>query len=180
MSTQVSSDSKSLAGSCLCGAVRYSISGEPARKVLCHCTNCKKSSGTMFATNGFYAETVSSNYKSMSPLLLFLTWPCCVFLPLHPLQQVSMDDSSKQALQKYTDKSSDSGGILSRSFCSTCGSNMFVHASNFPGVIVVASGTLDGVDSLDWKPEYEFFCKRRGAWLESAGAPTEQQFQSMS
>lgn len=40
-----------LNGSCLCGAVRYEVSGDPQRFYHCHCTRCRKSSGTGHATN---------------------------------------------------------------------------------------------------------------------------------
>ncbi len=41
----------SLSGSCLCGAVRYEVSGEPKRFYHCHCSRCRKASGTGHATN---------------------------------------------------------------------------------------------------------------------------------
>ena len=40
-----------LEGSCLCGGVRYEISGELGPSVHCHCGQCRKASGTSFATN---------------------------------------------------------------------------------------------------------------------------------
>lgn len=40
-------------GSCLCGAVQYEISGEPTRFYHCHCSRCRKSSGTGHASNLF-------------------------------------------------------------------------------------------------------------------------------
>lgn len=39
-------------GGCLCGLVRYSVAGEPIRVGLCHCTDCRRSSGSAFT---FYA-----------------------------------------------------------------------------------------------------------------------------
>ncbi|MDP7075353.1 MAG: GFA family protein [Myxococcota bacterium] len=39
------------AGSCLCGAVRYEFSGGLETVVSCHCSQCRKASGTAFATN---------------------------------------------------------------------------------------------------------------------------------
>jgi len=42
-----------LKGSCLCGAVRYEVSGEPTRFLHCHCSRCRKASGTGHATNLF-------------------------------------------------------------------------------------------------------------------------------
>lgn len=41
----------SLGGSCLCGAVQYKISGEAQRFYHCHCSRCRKSSGTGHASN---------------------------------------------------------------------------------------------------------------------------------
>ncbi|OWV88455.1 aldehyde-activating protein [Rhizobium sp. N122] len=35
-------------GSCLCGAVAYRVEGEPLRVGLCHCADCRKSSGSAF------------------------------------------------------------------------------------------------------------------------------------
>jgi len=42
-----------LKGSCLCGAVKYEVSGEPARFYHCHCTRCRKATGTGHASNLF-------------------------------------------------------------------------------------------------------------------------------
>jgi hypothetical protein len=35
-------------GQCLCGDVRVSVHGEPLRVGICHCTNCRKESGSAF------------------------------------------------------------------------------------------------------------------------------------
>jgi hypothetical protein len=40
-----------LHGSCLCGGVRYEISGELGPSLHCHCGQCRKASGASFATN---------------------------------------------------------------------------------------------------------------------------------
>ena len=40
-------------GSCLCGAVIINILGPISDIIHCHCSLCRKSSGTAFATNGF-------------------------------------------------------------------------------------------------------------------------------
>lgn len=33
------------AGGCHCGAIRYSVEGDPAHSALCHCSDCCKSAG---------------------------------------------------------------------------------------------------------------------------------------
>lgn len=38
-----------LNGGCLCGLVRYEITGEPIFAGLCHCRDCQRSSGSAFA-----------------------------------------------------------------------------------------------------------------------------------
>lgn len=40
-----------LSGSCLCGGARYEITGDAARFYHCHCSRCRKASGTGHATN---------------------------------------------------------------------------------------------------------------------------------
>lgn len=42
-----------LRGSCLCGAVKYEVSGEPTRFLHCHCSRCRKATGTGHASNLF-------------------------------------------------------------------------------------------------------------------------------
>jgi hypothetical protein len=43
----------SLTGSCLCGKVRYTATGEESRFYHCHCTRCRKATGTGHASNLF-------------------------------------------------------------------------------------------------------------------------------
>lgn len=42
-----------LTGSCLCGAVQYEARGEAKRFYHCHCSRCRKASGTGHASNLF-------------------------------------------------------------------------------------------------------------------------------
>ena len=46
---------KSIPGSCLCGAVRFEIRGSLERFFLCHCRRCQKDTGTAHAANLFSA-----------------------------------------------------------------------------------------------------------------------------
>lgn len=43
-------------GGCHCGAVRYRVSGEPQHVALCHCTDCRKSSGAPMVAWAAFAE----------------------------------------------------------------------------------------------------------------------------
>ena len=48
-----------LTGSCLCGSVRYTIHGAPQRAFHCHCSRCRKATGTGHATNLFVGGTLT-------------------------------------------------------------------------------------------------------------------------
>jgi len=39
-----------MTGGCLCGAVRYTLSEDPVRTMVCHCRNCQKTSGSALST----------------------------------------------------------------------------------------------------------------------------------
>ena len=43
-----------IAGSCLCGAVRYELTQEPVWSHHCHCSRCRKTGGGAFASNLFF------------------------------------------------------------------------------------------------------------------------------
>ena len=56
-------------GKCLCGEVKIKIVGEISDIIHCHCSLCRKSSGTAFATNGFINSTdleITSGKNSLS------------------------------------------------------------------------------------------------------------------
>ena len=46
-----------LSGGCLCGRVRYTLSGEPAFTALCHCRNCQRYTGSSFEAVVVYPST---------------------------------------------------------------------------------------------------------------------------
>jgi len=47
-----------LTGSCLCGACRYTVTGEAQRFYHCHSSRCRKASGTGHASNLFVQGTL--------------------------------------------------------------------------------------------------------------------------
>lgn len=40
-------------GSCLCGSIQFLLKGEITDIIHCHCSKCRKASGSAYATNGF-------------------------------------------------------------------------------------------------------------------------------
>lgn len=48
-------------GQCLCEAVKYQVEGEFESLYLCHCSRCKRSTGTAFAAN-IFSSTARINW----------------------------------------------------------------------------------------------------------------------
>ncbi|MDX8482676.1 GFA family protein [Mesorhizobium sp. VK24D] len=59
-------------GSCLCGGVQFRVTGEPLRVGLCHCKDCRKTSGSAYQAfaiwprNAFECEGITSTYGGRS------------------------------------------------------------------------------------------------------------------
>jgi hypothetical protein len=51
------SDKPFATGHCLCGAVHYTITGEPIRTGQCHCKDCQRASGTGHMSLAFFKES---------------------------------------------------------------------------------------------------------------------------
>ncbi|PVH94668.1 DUF636 domain protein [Periconia macrospinosa] len=137
-------------GSCLCKAIQYTITGTPLTTVLCHCTNCKKSSGSSFQANLFFKKD------------------CLNF------------QSGQDKLSTYADAATDSGGIPHRSFCSVCGSNILSTNDSHDLVkdlVIITSGCLDGWPTgegeKEFRPVQEYYCKRKVEWVRVLGETKE-------
>jgi len=73
-----------LKGGCLCGAVQYELGGEATRFYHCHCSRCRKVSGTGHSTNLFVklsslawtqGEELIGKFKAPDAKY-FATWFC--------------------------------------------------------------------------------------------------------
>ncbi|PLB40332.1 GFA family protein [Aspergillus candidus] len=122
-------------GSCLCGAVKYTITGVPEHFYLCHCISCQKATGSVFGANCWYKKSV---------------------------RQITQGNHS---ITTYQDKSPESGNPLQRSFCTTCGSNLFISNDTMDklGAVSVTSGTIDDQSGL--RPTLEVWGRGRREWL---------------
>ena len=51
------SEDKTLTGGCLCGSVRFELSGSPNKVGTCHCRQCQRWSGSVFSVGARYPES---------------------------------------------------------------------------------------------------------------------------
>jgi hypothetical protein len=80
------------------------------------------------------------------------------------LKQVKLTTTDPAVVRIYEDKTPESGTILERSFCITCGASIKMEKRSLPGVTLVPLGVIDG-DKADLKPHTELFCRSKVAWL---------------
>ncbi|CBL46543.1 Conserved hypothetical protein [gamma proteobacterium HdN1] len=62
------------AGSCLCGEVRYTVSGSFDRFFLCHCSHCRKDTGSAHAAN-LFASSAKLSWRSGESLVKVFQLP---------------------------------------------------------------------------------------------------------
>lgn len=63
--------SNEFSGSCLCGEVKYTLSGSVQSFFLCHCTRCQKGSGSSNAANLFSRQGTLSWLKGEDKLTTY-------------------------------------------------------------------------------------------------------------
>ncbi|MEJ2380636.1 MAG: GFA family protein [Gammaproteobacteria bacterium] len=79
-----------LTGSCLCGSVQYEITGEPKRFYHCHCSRCRKASGTGHASN-LIVELGAVRWTAGEELIGGYKVPEAERLPLAPQARIFWD-----------------------------------------------------------------------------------------
>jgi len=62
-------------GSCLCGKVEIELHGAIDSIIHCHCSKCRKNSGTAYATNGFINANEFKVVKGAESLGTYMTSP---------------------------------------------------------------------------------------------------------
>lgn len=125
-----------IAGGCLCGAVRYVCSVEPAMAGFCQCEDCRRSSGAGH----------------------------CGHLGV-PEAGVAMTG----ATARY-DRAADSGHLVSRHFCPTCGGAVFSRNDAMPGMLFLRASSLDDLEAF--KPQMVVYASRGASWdTIGAGLP---------
>ncbi|KAJ7576139.1 DUF636 domain-containing protein [Mycena floridula] len=124
-------------GSCLCRRIQFKLTAEPFHFLVCHCPNCKKFSGSSFMANVMFKE---SNVEITA---------------------------GQNALKRYEDSDTQTGRTITRSFCSNCGSSLFINPSKAIAgndYTIVMSGCIEGAE--EWVPKKEGFVENKCSWIK--------------
>jgi len=107
-----------ITGHCMCGAVRYTVSGRPLplSTVVCNCEDCQRASGSAYA----------------------------VVVPV----RVSTLHLEGEPLAMYQTTGTDSAEHRARKFCPKCGSPILSILAEAPEIAWLKAGTLDDKSSL--------------------------------
>ncbi|MCJ1472717.1 hypothetical protein MMC13_001366 [Lambiella insularis] len=129
---------------CFCSAVQLAFPTAAPGLVdsfVCNCTDCRKITASMFASNFIVAD-------------------------MH-LKHLRGQDNLKTFSQSH---SIASGNNMTNYFCSTCGTLMYRVSSGFPGKSILRIGTVDDfhLHETKLKPRVEQFTKNRVNWLSGA------------
>ncbi len=120
-------------GSCLCGAVRYEVTGPLGAIHHCHCSMCRKAHGAAFSS---YARAATSDVR------------------------VVEGASAVTSCRSSTP--------VGRTFCRTCGSNLFFRHAALPDATFVAVGSVDGDPGV--RVEGHIFVTAKAPWHEITDA----------
>ncbi|KIV80400.1 hypothetical protein PV11_07901 [Exophiala sideris] len=141
-------------GSCLCGDISYSFSGEPLMKAICHCLTCRKVTGTAYTTAFLLPDP---DAVSESPAATPAPKPTDFKL------QSKTDTPLKQSVAMH-----EVGLEMTFHGCSKCPSTLFKKANGpFLGVLILFGGCLDGggFEELG-EPQAELWVKYRLPWIK--------------
>ncbi|KFA65716.1 hypothetical protein S40285_08322 [Stachybotrys chlorohalonatus IBT 40285] len=139
---------------CFCGTVQLSFPTEGPgllNTFVCNCTDCRKITASMFASNFTIADTHLTHVRGRENLKTF-----------------------------SQSRSIGSGKLMTNYFCSTCGSLMYRVGEAFPGVRFLRIGTVDDfrLHETKLRPQVEQFTKDRVGWF--TGVEGAEKFEAMS
>ncbi|PWN31794.1 uncharacterized protein FA14DRAFT_93039 [Meira miltonrushii] len=140
---------KEATATCFCGGVQMVFPTEKPGLVdtfVCNCTDCRKITASMFASN-FIAKD----------------------------EFISFVRGENQLKQFAQSKTIESGNTMTNHFCGNCGTLMFRVSSGAPDAKIMRIGTIDdfALQETKLKPRIEQYTKDRSNWC--AGARSAEQ-----
>ncbi|KAJ7926586.1 Mss4-like protein [Mycena leptocephala] len=135
------SNEEEATATCFCGVVQLKFSTQGPGLLGsfgCNCTDCRKITASMFASNFFVANTHLTYLRGRDNLTTY---------------------SQSRTIT--------AGNTMTNYFCSTCGTLMYRISSGYPGISVLRIGTVDdfNLHETKLKPQVEQFVESRVGWL---------------
>ncbi|PYH91328.1 hypothetical protein BO71DRAFT_332456 [Aspergillus ellipticus CBS 707.79] len=121
----------SYTGHCNCASISITLPQQPERTVVCHCINCKRAGGGSFSLNYLVSQS-----------------------------DITFTDPNN-ALRSYEYLNSTSGNVVTRKFCSNCGSPVFTLTPKNPGQAFLKASLFDTTS----KPAMAVFGERKEEWV---------------
>ncbi|KAJ7863365.1 Mss4-like protein [Mycena leptocephala] len=139
------SNEEEATATCFCGAVQLKFPTQGPGLVgtfVCHCSDCRKLTASMFASNFTIADTHLTHLRGRENLTSY--------------------GQSRTVSRK--------GNTMTNCFCKTCGTLMYRVGSAFPGQSILRIGTVDDFHLHETKlrPQMEQFVENRVDWLHPA------------
>ncbi|KAH0845571.1 Glutathione-dependent formaldehyde-activating family GFA [Fonsecaea pedrosoi] len=151
-------------GRCLCGAVTFTVVGEPIYNVVCHCENCRERRNEDVGKKSNIDQPSREKEKLTSSFRNTRqggsTLHCA---SIFPKNQYTLHTGSEH-ITTYADHATQSGLPLSRAFCKICGSKVYSLTPLNDDIVSLPAGVLDGI-TTNWVPHKEQFCDVRCAWV---------------
>ncbi|OAP58558.1 hypothetical protein AYL99_07648 [Fonsecaea erecta] len=165
-------------GRCLCGAVTFTVVGEPIYNVVCHCENCRRHGGSTLHCASIFPKKVSSlpPHHPASFYYNFSSHYTHYTSADHTIirQQYTLHTGA-ESITTYEDRATQSGQPLSRAFCKICGSKVYSTTPLNKDIVSLPAGVLDGVVT-QWAPHKEQFCDVRCDWVPELGDGIKERF----
>ena len=118
-------------GGCLCGRVQYEVTGPFEAFHICHCSQCRRSTGSAHASN--------------------------IFTSKDKIQWLAGEN-----LVKRFDP--DEAGVISKAFCTHCGS-LVPYISAKSGKLIIPAGGLSEDPGI--RPQDNIFWENRADWYDT-------------
>ncbi|KAJ6571198.1 Mss4-like protein [Mycena capillaripes] len=138
------STDKEATATCFCGAVQSKFPTQGPGLLgtfICTCTDCRKITASMFASNFTDADTHLTHLRGRENLTAF-SQTCTIA----------------------------TGNTMTNCFCATCGTLMYRVSSGLPGSSILRIGTVDDfhLHEMKLRPQVEQFIEHRVGWLHGA------------
>ena len=124
-----------MTATCACGQAAVTVNALPTMHGFCHCTHCKRRTGSAFGISAYFDKTAAATFTGKTNIYAF-----------HHAAQ-NHDQRITQA----------------RHFCPDCGTTLFWYLTALPEKIGIAGGCF--ADEALPEPTYSVTDSRREAWV---------------